>query len=216
MKKALAMFAKSPLPGQVKTRLTPPLTPNECADLYRRMLLDTVSRVGTLSADPFICYHGEDRFFHRHFPHIPLLPQEGEDLGTRLENAFDALDSRGYANRVVIGTDAPDLPLSYIEEAFRLLEQGSDAVFGPAEDGGYYLVALRSGYGGLFRDIPWSGPEVLEKSLEKAAQGGLKVSLLPVWYDVDSFEDLNRPGLRDPQNGAPLTRAFVEERGMAL
>lgn len=210
MKRALAMFAKTPLAGLVKTRLTPPLSPDEAAALYRCMLLDTVSRSRSLTADAFICYDGDDLFFRESVPGMPLFPQCGENLGPRLEAAFTKLCALGYTARVVIGTDAPDLPLAFIEESFRLLEEGSDVVFGPAEDGGYYLVALSCGHGDLFRDIPWSGPDVLEKSLERAAQAGLRTALLPTWYDVDSFEDLSRPGLLDPLNGAPLTRAFIE------
>ena len=115
---------------------------------------------------------------------------------------------------MVIGTDAPDLPLAYIEEAFRLMEAGSDAVFGPAADGGYYLVALKGSYGKLFQDIPWSSEQVLETSLARARASALSASLLPPWYDVDSFEDLLRPGLSDSQNGAPLTRGFIRDLGI--
>jgi uncharacterized protein len=209
MKRALAMFAKTPQPGLVKTRLTPPLTPEEGADLYRCLLLDTIARVCTLPLDAFICYDGDDRFFRESVPGAALFSQRGDGLGERLERAFAELDSLGYRARVVIGTDAPDLPLAYLEQAFTLLESGSDVVFGPAEDGGYYLVALSGAHGGIFRDIPWSGPRVLEKSLERAAKAGLAAALLPTWYDVDSFQDLLRPGLSDPSSDAPLTREFI-------
>lgn len=211
MKRALAMFAKNPLPGLVKTRLTPPLSPEEGAGLYRCMLLDTVARVRTLPMDTFLFYEGDDRFFREAIPGVTLIPQGEGDLGTRLDRAFTALSARGYRLRAVIGTDAPDLPLPFIERAFDLLESGTDAVFGPAEDGGYYLVALSGDQRGLFRNIPWSGAQVLEKSLENVAAAGLGAALLPPWYDVDSFADLNRPGLSDPLNGAPLTRAFLGE-----
>ena len=210
MKRALAMFAKTPQPGLVKTRLTPPLTPEKGAELYRCLLLDTITRVRTLPVDAYICYDGDEEFFRRTVPGVALFPQQGEGLGERLERAFAALESMGCGARVVIGTDAPDLPLAYIEEAFRLLETGTDVVFGPAEDGGYYLVALRGGHGDIFENIPWSGPRVLEKSLQRAAESDLSIALLPLWYDVDSFQDLLRPSLADPSNGAPLTRAFIE------
>ena len=214
MKQALAIFAKTPLPGLVKTRLTPPLSPEEGADLYRCMLLDTVARVRSLPTDTFIFYDGDEFFFKTAAPGLPLIPQHPEGLGGRLEEAFATLTSMGYGARVVIGTDAPDLPLSFIEEAFRLIETGSDVVFGPAEDGGYYLVALSGPHGDLFKDIPWSGPDVLERSLERARQAGLASALLPPWYDVDCFEDLFRPGLSDTLNGAPLTRDFIRELGI--
>ena len=210
MTRALALFAKTPLPGRVKTRLTPPLTPEEGADCYRCLLLDTVNRVRTLPYELSICYQGEDGFFRAQTPGVTLTRQADGNLGRRLEAAFDALSALGHGPRVVIGTDAPDLPLSYLDEAFRLLENGSEVVFGPAEDGGYYLVGLSGAYRGVFRGIPWSGPDVLSASLARAAEAGLAVSLLPIWYDVDDYGDLFRSGLSDPENGAPLTRAFIE------
>jgi uncharacterized protein len=216
MKCALAIFAKTPLPGLVKTRLTPPLSPEEAADLYRCMLLDTIARVDSLAYDTFIFYDGDEQFFREAAPELGLFPQDGEDLGLRLERAFSTLISLGYRTRVVIGTDAPDLPLPFIEEAFRNMAAGSDVVFGPAEDGGYYLVALGGDYGKLFHEIPWSSAQVLERSLERVSDAGLTATLLPAWYDVDSFEDLYRPGLSDPSNGAPLTRGFIRRLGLEV
>ena len=214
MNKVLAVFAKAPLPGQVKTRLVPPLTPDQGAELYRCMLLDTIAQVRTLPVDIVIFYHGDECFFRALAPDVLLLPQQEGGLGERLESAFTALSFLGYRTRVAIGTDAPDLPLGYIEEAFRLIESGSDVVFGPAEDGGYYLVGLEGASGGIFRDIPWSGPQVLAVSRQRAREAGFVEALLPTWYDVDSYEDLLRPGLYDPGNGAPLTRGFLGELGI--
>jgi uncharacterized protein len=214
MKSVLAVFAKAPLPGKVKTRLAPALAPEEGAELYRCMLLDTLARVATLHLDTVIFYDGDVQFFRDLVPGVLLVPQHQGGLGERLESAVAVLADLGYRARVVIGTDAPDLPLRFIEEAVRLLETGSDVVFGPAEDGGYYLVALGGSPGGLFRDIPWSGSQVLARSLQRAEEGGLTAALLPVWYDVDSYQDLLRPGLSDPGNGAPLTRGFLRDRGI--
>ena len=214
MKRALAIFAKTPLPGRVKTRLSPPLSLCEAADLYRCMLLDTIARVGAIDADIVIFYEGNQELFREAAPDATLIHQHRGGLGLRLERAFDELSAMGYGARVVIGTDSPDLPLNYIGDAFTHLEAGFDAVFGPAADGGYYLVAVRGSYGGLFQEIPWSGEQVLEKSLKQAEISNLSVSLLPRWYDVDSYDDLLRPGLSDPLNGAPLTRSFVRDLGL--
>lgn len=209
MKRSLAIFAKTPVPGLVKTRLSPPLSPHQGAELYRCMLLDTIARVQLLNADTIVFYEGDGDFFRRAVPDATLIRQHGGGLGTRLELAFDQLAELGYDSRVVIGSDAPDLPLAYLEEAFALLEGGSDTVFGPASDGGYYLVAVRGGQGRIFEEIPWSSERVLEASLKQAQASGLSSALLPPWYDVDSYEDLLRPGLSDPLNGAPLTRSFL-------
>lgn len=216
MKRALAIFAKTPLPGRVKTRLSPSLSPVQSADLYRCMLLDTLDRVRALSADMILFHEGPAAFFREAAPGVPLVAQAAGGLGARLEHACDTLRSQGYGPRVVIGTDAPDLPISYIEEAFRTLEQGSDAVFGPAGDGGYYLVGLRDGYGSLFRDVPWSSEKVLEKSLAQAKASGFSAPLLPPWHDLDCYEDLLRPDLMDPANGAVRTQAFIAGLDLAL
>jgi len=215
MKQAVAIFAKTPLPGQVKTRLAPRLSPEQGADLYRCMLLDTLARVRTLGIDTFLFFEGDQAFFREAAPGLPLLAQQGDGLGERLEHAFSTLYALGYPLRVVIGSDAPDLPLSYLEDAFHRLAAGSEVVFGPAEDGGYYLVALSGDCGELFREIPWSGPRVLEQSLERAREERRKVSLLPPWYDVDVSADLRRPGLHDPGNRAPFTRSFLAGLGIS-
>jgi uncharacterized protein len=214
MNDVLGVFAKSPLPGKVKTRLTPALSPEEGAELYRCMLLDTIARVRTLPFDTVVFYEGNEDFFREAAPGLRLIPQLGGGLGERLEGAFAALGSLGYRARVVIGSDAPDLPLTFIEEAFHLLEGGSDAVFGPAEDGGYYLVGLSGAPGDLFRDIPWSSPQVLATSRQRAREAGLVTALLSPWYDVDSYQDLLRPGLLAMENGAPLTRGFLLKFGI--
>lgn len=216
MKHALAIFAKTPVAGNVKTRLTPPLSPEQGCELYRCMLLDTIARARSLSFDTVIFYQGDVSFFEEVAPGLLLVPQLETDLGGRLEDAFDRLRFMGYEGIAVIGSDAPDLPLTSITAAFAQLEKGKQVVFGPAEDGGYYLVALRSACGGLFRDIPWSGPKVLERSLEKAHGAALSVGLLPTWYDVDAYDDLFRPGLTDPGNGAPLTRDFILSLGLRM
>jgi uncharacterized protein len=216
MKHALAIFAKTPVPGNVKTRLTPPLSLEQGCELYRCMLLDTITRARSLSLDTVIFYQGDAAYFEEIAPGVRLIPQLETELGGRLEDAFDRLRALGYAGVAVIGSDAPDLPLSSITAAFAQMEKGKQVVFGPAEDGGYYLVALRSACGELFTDIPWSGPEVLERSLQKAHAAGLSVGLLPMWYDVDSFDDLFRPGLTNPENGAPLTRDFINSLGILI
>jgi uncharacterized protein len=215
MKRALAIFAKAPQAGRVKTRLTPPLSLQQGADLYRCMLLDTVSKMRLLPFETVIFYDGDDNFFRQALPGVQLFRQEGDCLGTRLEHAFTMLASAGYEARAVIGTDAPDLPALFVQQAFDLMENGSGIVFGPAEDGGYYLVGLTGGSGTLFRNIPWSGPDVLETSMERAREEGRTAALLPPWYDVDEVEDLYHPGLSDPANGAPLTRRFLATLNLA-
>ena len=214
LKKALLIFAKRPVPGMVKTRLVPAISPEQAADLYRCMLGDIMAKVQSNPRfDSYLFYletNGACDYFGIYAPGITLLPQKGKDLGEKMAEAFHAVFSRGYATAIIVGSDAPDLPLHYIEAAFDRLERREcEAVFGPCEDGGYYLLGMRMLNTALFRDVPWSSNEVLAVSLERAREAGIKVSLLPVWHDVDEAADLERRELLDEGNGAPLTRAFL-------
>ena len=211
---ALIVFAKHPAPGRVKTRLTPPLTPEEAAELYRRMLLDTLAKVRSFpNVRGYLFYQDEPAaltYFQGIAPDFVLLPQEGYDLGARMAGAFREVLSRGCRRVVIVGTDAPDLPVDYLHQAFRTLaDDAADAVFGPSADGGYYLLALKAVPDCLFEGIAWSTGTVLAESLARAEEAGLRVHLLPGWHDVDTCEDLQRCGLVDAGNGALLTRDFV-------
>lgn len=214
MSKVLLIFAKRPTPGRVKTRLVPPLSPEEAAELYRRMLLDILAKVGQIAdVDIVLCYEqgeGVRKYFEGVVPGGAIRPQDGGDLGARMEEAFRYAFGAGYGRVAVIGTDSPDLPVEVIGRAYGLLgEAAVDAVFGPSEDGGYYLLAMKRFHPEFFAGIPWSTGAVLERSLARAAEAGIVTALLPVWYDVDTAADLRRPGLTAPGNGAPLTREFI-------
>lgn len=218
MTKALAIFAKNPLPGHVKTRLVPPLTASSAAELYGCMLHDTLAKVAASlpEIEPWLFYDGAPEAassFAALAGGIPCLPQEGADLGARMANAVRALLARGHDAVAVIGTDSPDLPVSFITQAYELLAEGHDAVFGPSEDGGYYLVAMKRLVPALFRGIPWSSDEVLAQSLAVASREGVAVGLLPPWYDIDTAADLERPGLVSPHTCAPRTREFLLRLG---
>jgi rSAM/selenodomain-associated transferase 1 len=214
MKKALIIFAKQPVAGKVKTRLIPALSAIEAASLYNCMLTDTIAKMESLmQVDRFLFITGgteSSAFFHEFFPGILIFPQAGNDLGERMEAAFAAVFSMGYQAAAIIGTDSPDLPLQFIEEAYRLLEKHqAEAVFGPSEDGGYYLLAMCRLHSDFFAGIHWSSGHVLQQSLKNAEKAGLRVAQISAWYDVDTIEDLDRPELRDSHNCAPLTRQYI-------
>ena len=196
---ALVVFAKAPVPGQVKTRLCPPLTPDEAATLHGSFVLDQLERTKAamakfkLSLDRFVaCSPSATHVFFkilsaRHG--VGLLDQTGEDLGARMYQVFTTLFSRGYQRIVLVGTDVPNLPLTHYRQAFELLQQ-QDVVFGPAQDGGYYLLGLRKPVPELFRDIPWSTDQVLAMTEQRAAEAGVSHARVPVWRDVDTLDDL--------------------------
>jgi hypothetical protein len=214
LKKALLVFAKCPQPGVVKTRLVPPLLPEDAAELYRRMLCDVMAKVKLLhNVERYLFYEDGKKareYFAKRATSMSCFPQEGRDLGERIADAFRTVFAMGHHAAVVIGTDSPDLPVSYINTAFGLLESGEcEAVFGPSEDGGYYLVGITRLYRELFIDVPWSSERVMSESLKRAKEIGLTISLLPTWHDVDIAADLERPELLEEENGAPLTREFI-------
>ena len=214
MSRALLIFARRPYPGRVKTRLSPFLSPQEAAELYDCMVRDVVARTATLEVDDrYLLYEegeGAEAYFRGVDSDLILLPQEGVGLGKRLTYAFSTLFRRGYGTLAVIGTDSPDLPLPFINDAFRRLESGeADVLLGPTKDGGYYLVALRGEEPELFRDVPWSTEQVLEVTLQRAEETGLRWGLLPRWYDVDLPSDLTELELADPGNDACRTRSYL-------
>jgi rSAM/selenodomain-associated transferase 1 len=217
MDKALLIFAKQPSPGKVKTRLSPPLSLQDAAEIYRCMLSDTLAKVAVLGGvEKFLFFEPSpeaEEFFRHGFPGFNVFPQEGAGLGERLVRAFEKVFSLGFRSVAAIGSDSPDLPPSLLEKSFRLLERGeADVVFGPAMDGGYYLVAQGFFSPGVFRDIPWSTDRVLEKSEAAAASLGLRVVCLPTWHDMDTVDDLKRFCAAGNPDSAPRTHRFLREQ----
>ncbi len=196
---ALVIFAKAPIPGQVKTRLCPPLTPDEAATLHGSFVLDTLERTKAavarfkLQLDRHLaCAPSSTHVFFKIMQErqgVQLINQVGEDVGARMNQAFETLFARGYRHVVLVGTDVPSLPLEQYKQAFALLES-NDLVLGPALDGGYYLIGLNRSIPDLFTDIPWSTKQVLARTQEKARALGLRSALTDLWRDVDTIEDL--------------------------
>ena len=196
---ALVIFAKTPVPGQVKTRLCPPLTPDEAATLHGSFVLDTLERtkaaVGKLKLDMdryLACAPSSTHVFFKIMEErqgVKLIDQVGDDLGARMHHVVETMFSRGYRRTIIIGTDIPTVPLEYFRQALTLLEN-HDLTIGPALDGGYYLIGMNKPMPELFVDIPWSTDQVLRLTQEKAARLGLKTALIQPWRDVDTLDDL--------------------------
>ncbi|MBE0408810.1 MAG: DUF2064 domain-containing protein, partial [Anaerolineales bacterium] len=120
-----------------------------------------------------------------------LLPVEGENIGACLAQVLDFALQMGYRKALALNSDGPSLPSQYLKLAAGYLEQ-ADLVFGPGEDGGYYLVGMKSPHTKIFENIHWSTQQVLSQTLEQAARLGLRTALTPPWYDVDTLPDLLR------------------------
>ncbi len=211
--RAIVVVGKAPEPGLTKTRLTPPLTPEEAASLYEAFLVDSVNVALELGWERVTLIHprrvGAGRSLRRLLPGgVRLVGQPGTGLQAALTGAFARQFAEGFDRVVLIGSDNPSLPGHLIEEACGRLAD-HDMVIGPSTDGGYYLMALSKLHPGLFERITWSTDVVYAETLERASALGLSVFSLPMWYDVDTIEELSRllADLRTlPADVAPETR----------
>jgi uncharacterized protein len=191
----LIIFAKEPRPGQVKTRLSPPLSPEAAAQLYQHFLqdiLDEMARVPEVRlAVAFSPPSARDFFRRLAPPETVLFPQEGADLGERMARAFARNFAAGFGPILLRGGDVPDLPAAVASEAQAVLAAGrAQVVLGPATDGGYHLVGLTEPQPALFRGPAWSSSTVLTDTLRLTRQLGLRVHLLDPWPDIDTYDDL--------------------------
>ncbi len=194
----LGIYAKQPLPGLVKTRLCPPLTKTEAAELYLCSLRETVQRMQRGSFELVICYAGERQWFTETFPGITLSAQRGVDLGARMADSLNSFLHQGYRQAVLIGSDSPDLPLELVEQAFVKLQQ-FEVVLAPARDGGYVLIGEAIHRPELFATIQWSTAEVLPETLRRIEAQGIAAKQLPGWEDLDDLEALQRFLQRSPE-----------------
>jgi uncharacterized protein len=217
----LAVMAKAPRVGTVKTRLCPPLLAADAAELSRCFLLDAVERVATVvGVRPIVAYapveaRGE---FERVAPSFALIAQRGDDLGERQGRLVEDILGLGHEAALLMGTDSPTLPSETIDEAVSLvMAPDVDVVVGPTEDGGYYLIGLRIPCPALFEEMPWSTSSVLPLTLERARRLGLRAVCLPTWYDIDTGADLARleSALRALAGPRPRhTREFLGRRAL--
>lgn len=191
----IVIMAKAPVPDKVKTRLTPPLSPLEASDLYHNFLLDKISQVNSIEeARPFMAYTpcSSESFFRSIIPAgFSLICQKGNDLGERLTNISQELFGQDASKVIMLDSDTPNLPVDHIREGLARLDE-VDVVIGPCEDGGYYLIGMRTFIPEIFSGIPWSTGQVTEFTMKKVKEMDLAVSMLPGWYDVDTGKDLER------------------------
>jgi hypothetical protein len=221
-------MTKAPRPGQVKTRLTPPLTPEEAAALNTCFLRDTTAAISLTatqgSARGIAVYTpvGAETAYAGILPTaFQLLPQRGELFGERLLLAAEDLLQLGFDSFCLIDSDSPTVPQQAFTQAVETLARSDDTgvVLGPSEDGGYYLIGLKKLHRRLFENIAWSTERVLEQTITRARELDLKIHLLPTWYDVDDRATLQRlceeffvSNANVPVGyPAPATRGYLEE-----
>lgn len=218
----LTIFAREPVPGRTKTRLCPPFAPHSaaapyacllCAVCYMAVRLPDVQIGITYTSD------SDPSFFTSFAPNTLARPQREATLGERMDHALhDALHAASVvgcpSSAVLIGSDSPDLPVAHLHQTFAQLAAGADVVLGPASDGGYYLIGVRQPQLQLLRDVPMSTSTVLADTLVIASAMQLQVHVLPLWYDIDTAEDvwdLRERLSSTSADGAPATRQFMSQ-----
>jgi len=191
---AIILMGKAPMPGKVKTRLCPPLSPRRAAELYTALLEDAAEVTGSLRGVRRYLFFSPPEskayFSSVHYFGFSLREQSGGDLGERMAHATGEVFTDGARRAVMIGADCPAMSADRIRSAFAELCRGADAVFGPAEDGGVYLIGLSAPAPRMFHGIEWSTPAVLQSMLSRCRNTSMTYSLLPVESDVDTPEDL--------------------------
>lgn len=212
---ALIVVAKQPAPGKTKTRLSPPLKPEQASNLYECFLKDTLDLIRQVrQVHPVIAFlpAGADLYFQQLANDFELIQQHGSDLGARLDNAISSYLSRGYERVVIMNSDSPTLPSTYLSQSFATLESEVDVVLGPCEDGGYYLIGAKRPIPRLLREVRMSTQTVTAETIALAADENLQVHLLPTWYDIDDAASLKRLA-KEVRNGnqrmAINTRQFM-------
>ena len=193
MSEALAIFARFPRLGKVKTRLAASVGAEVALQIHEAFLLDTIDRLECVPADLVLFLADSTEEENSQFAQLHTLParvrlrcQNGSDLGQRMWHAYGEL-SRTSRMVVFVGTDSPTLPLSFLHEAWRQLRR-YPVVLAPASDGGYCLLGLSRPVPEIFTAIPWGTSKVLAATRDRL--GHKDYYELPYWYDVDSVEDL--------------------------
>lgn len=221
---ALVVMARYPEPGKTKTRLGHIIGDDRAVSLYRAFLTDLAQRFARQAYDLYWAYTPPEANFPAfiaalapsYAQSMTCFPQRGADLGARLRHVFMETHRRGFERTIVISSDTPHISLSIIARAIKALDE-ADVVLGPAEDGGYYLIAMRQPYD-VFTGIPMSTSVVTRMTIELAHHQGLLVRLLEPLFDVDELPDLLRLAelLQNDHTLAPATAtclSFVHPSG---
>jgi uncharacterized protein len=220
MTRSLVVMSKRPAAGATKTRLVPPLTGEQAANLYECFLLDAPQIARSIpNLARYIAYppaDGQDGFL-RLAPDFAPMPQIGAGLGDRLTYVIEEISRRDGGSVVAMSSDSPTLPTAHVARAFDILARDeADVVLGPCDDGGYYLIRLARPQPCLLAEVTMSTPCVLRDTLALAATAGLRVILLPPRYDIDVADDLRRLAAEPaagPPDGARHTRMFLDRLG---
>ncbi len=229
---AVAIMCKTPTAGMSKTRLSPPLHADECAEISACFIADLARTIDLLSPEgvagcAVYTPQGSEPVLRGLLPAQFRLTLQGDGaLGDRLLKGTVDLLAQGHKGVILVNSDSPTLPLSILRDAVHAVQQRDCVVLSPAYDGGYTLIGLSKPHARLFEDIPWSTSAVFELTCARAKEMNLPVSMVPGWYDVDDAASLQM--LEDEFAARPLpfsgltgaaaaaTRSFLNKRNAAI
>lgn len=202
------VFCRAPIPGKVKTRLASSIGAFASSEIYKATAEYVVWNVRSAGL-PVAIFVAETEHADRVRSWLggEQHSQHGEDLGDRMEHAVREMSRHGYQRFIIVGTDVPFLDAAHIRAAASALDQ-HDVVFGPAHDGGYYIIGMNGVKTELFRDIPWSTAEVLPRSQEVCALHHWKAFLLPTVRDLDTIDDLKAVMDEAPKGHEDIIRRY--------
>jgi uncharacterized protein len=228
---AVGILCKTPIAGASKTRLSPPLSADECAAISACFIRDLARTIHDLSLTgdvvPYAVYtpRGSEAALRALLPDsFRLAPQCEGDFGVRLRQGMVDLLDAGHRAAILVNSDSPTLPQTVLQQAVDAVSRGDNVTLSPAVDGGYTLIGLSKPHTRLFEEIPWSTSEVYRLTLERAREIGLDMEIVHGWYDVDDALSLQM--LEDELSGkrldfvaaditgasAPATRGFLRGR----
>ncbi|MGH9630365.1 MAG: TIGR04282 family arsenosugar biosynthesis glycosyltransferase [Bryobacteraceae bacterium] len=202
MPPVIILFAKAPVPGHVKTRLLPFLSPTEAASLHTAFVLDTIERLQLFTGALLELHTDINTDAWRAIGVSRRLQAEG-DLASKMFHALQSALSQGHPRATIVGSDSPTLPGGYIRE---LMASSADVALGPTEDGGYYAISCARVDREMFRGVEWSGPDTLAQTVQAVQACGLSVETGRSWFDIDTPEDLRR--LSESPELPPHTRSW--------
>ena len=195
MRPVIILFAKAPVAGRVKTRLVPPLTPDQAAQLHTALVWDTLESLQQLRGVE-LELHTDIETDAWTSAGVPQSLQCEGDLGLKMFNALNAALRNGRGRAMIAGSDAPALPLDHIEQ---LLSAEEEVALGPTDDGGYYAIACRRVHRNMFDQVEWSTDRTRAQTIQAVCRVGLSVNVGPPWFDLDTPQDFARlkalPGL---------------------
>ena len=215
--RCLLFFVRNPQQGAVKSRLAEAMGEKVAGDLYKNFILDMLSTFEKGDFPFSVCFYPMDvladikKILGDQYQY---LPQQGADLGEKMEHCLSQVFFAGFGRTVLIGSDLPDLPLDIIDEAFASLQR-ADAVIGPALDGGYYLIGFtKDGFTPeIFRGMPWGTETVLQQTIGVLKNHRRTIHLLPSWDDIDNLEDLKKFFERNREMPrCPRTMAYLKDK----